>query len=191
MTTKFGRMVTNLGQLLPVILLYPLVKWPCEIIWQIKTSTTSAYSHQIWQDGDQPSGTPTCNITLPFGHVVLKDDETNEKHISITTMPMTIKPAEVWLTMKSSYQQSHMTFKSRGLVRLRDKLKSLYLHFYNVYGHKAWHDGDLTWTASHDFKITWSCKITWQTKFIIYQTLQCLWLSGLAGCRYIMRSFFS
>ena len=34
---------------------------------------------------------------------------------------------------------------------------------------------------SHDHIITWSCKITWQTKIIIYPLTQCPWLSILAA----------
>ena len=34
---------------------------------------------------------------------------------------------------------------------------------------------------SHDHIITWSCKITWQTKIITNPLTQRLWLSSLAG----------
>ena len=37
MATKPGRMVTNLEQLLPIMLLYPFVTWSCEITWLVKT----------------------------------------------------------------------------------------------------------------------------------------------------------
>ena len=33
---------------------------------------------------------------------------------------------------------------------------------------------------SHDLIITWSCKITWQTKIIIFPLPRCLWLPNLA-----------
>ena len=128
----------------------------------------------------------------------------------------------------------HMTFWSRGLVRSRDKLKPLYLHYHSTYGHQTWQDGNLPWWApaykvtwffdhvvfwdivtnwkpyisttampmmagwwltlsdfyikSHDHIITWSCKISWQTKIIIYPLTQCLWLSILAGWGCTMRS---
>ena len=36
MATKLGRMVTNLEQLLAILLLYPLVTWSCKITWQTK-----------------------------------------------------------------------------------------------------------------------------------------------------------
>ena len=37
--------------------------------------------------------------------------------------------------------------------------------------------------------ITWSYKIIWQTKIIIYPLTQCLWVSILAGWRCTMKSF--
>ena len=36
MATKLGRMVANLGELLPIMLIYPLVTCLCEIEWQAK-----------------------------------------------------------------------------------------------------------------------------------------------------------
>ena len=37
----------------------------------------------------------------------------------------------------------HMTLLSRGLVKSLSKLKALYLHYFSVYGHQTWQDGDL------------------------------------------------
>ena len=34
MANKIGRMVTNFERLPPIMILYPLVTWSCEIIWQ-------------------------------------------------------------------------------------------------------------------------------------------------------------
>ena len=44
---------------------------------------------------------------------------------------------------------------------------------------------------AHDHIITWSCKIMWQNKIIIYPLTQCLWLSILAGEEYTMSSSLS
>ena len=49
-----------------------------------------------------------------------------------------------WLTLRSSYP-CYFTLWSSGIGKLRDKLKSLYLHYHNVFGHKTWQDGDLPW----------------------------------------------
>ena len=35
------------------------------------------------------------------------------------------------------------SYEPRGPSRSRDKLKSLYLHYRNVYGHKIWQDDGL------------------------------------------------
>ena len=47
-----------------------------------------------------------------------------------------------------------LIFWSRDLVMLRDKLKPLYLHYHNIYGHKTWQDGDLPLVAS-THKVKW------------------------------------
>ena len=64
-----------------------------------------------------------------------------------------------------------MTLWACGFVRSYDKLKSLYLHYHSVYGHKTWQMviylyGFLP-LKSHDLLIRWFCEITWQPKIII------------------------
>ena len=39
------------------------------------------------------------------------------------------------------------SFWSRDLVRSRGKLKLLYFHYYSVYEHQTWQEGDLPWGA--------------------------------------------
>ena len=46
------------------------------------------------------------------------------------------------------------SYEPRGPSRSRDKLKSLYLLYRNVYGHKIWQDDDLLWAAS-THRVTW------------------------------------
>ena len=43
---------------------------------------------------------------------------------------------------------------SRGPARSRDKLKLLYLHHHNVYGHITWYEGNLLW-ATFSHKVLW------------------------------------
>ena len=77
--------------------------------------------------------------------------------------------------------------------RLRDKPKSLYLHYHSVYVV----DSILTLLErvlsikSHDHVITWFCENTWQTKIIIYPLPQCLWPTKLIGWGYTKGSFLS
>ena len=40
-----------------------------------------------------------------------------------------------------------MALESRDLVRSCDKLKILYVHYQNAYGHETWQDGYLLWGA--------------------------------------------
>ena len=42
-------------------------------------------------------------------------------------------------------------------MRLRDKLKTLYFHYHNAYGHKTWKDDNLPRVAS-THKVTWLYK---------------------------------
>ena len=58
-------------------------------------------------------------------------------------------------------------FLSRGLVRSRDNLKLLYLHYHNIYGYKTRQDGDLPCLYLNYISLT-----------------QCLWLSTLTGWSY-------
>ena len=60
-----------------------------------------------------------------------------------------------------------MTLEERGLVRLRDKLRILYLHYNNTYDHQSWQDGSVT-VKSHGHFSTLSWEIKWQTKLNIF-----------------------
>ena len=85
--------------------------------------------------------------------------------------------AGVWLTMRGSHPKIPMTLWSFGLSRSRNKLK--HLHHHDVYGHRPWHDGEwLLPIKPRDHKISWSCKITWQTKKIIYPYGYRTWQGG-------------
>ena len=79
----------------------------------------------------------------------------------------------------------YLTLWLRGLWGSRDNLKLLYLHNRNIYGHKTWEHGAflacLTYIKSNYHRITWSFKITWPAKIIIYLLTKCLWLPILAG----------
>ena len=55
MHIKLGRMMTNLEGLLPMMLLYSLITWSCEIIWQSKVINMS---------------TTTVRIETKFGRMV-------------------------------------------------------------------------------------------------------------------------
>ena len=54
----------------------------------------------------------------------------------------------------NSCLESQMILWSRGLIRSCDKLKSLYLHFLSVFGHKIGDNGNLPWWAPV-YKIIW------------------------------------
>ena len=132
-------MVTNLERLLPIMLLYLLVTWSCEI-----TGRT--------------------------------------KNISNTTMPTTIKLGR-GMTYHERFTHNAAWPLNTCLTGSRDKLKPLFRHYRNAFGHKTWQGDDLTWTSNNHI-ITWSYEIIWQTK-IAYPLPQCLRLPNLAQWGYI------
>ena len=50
-----------------------------------------------------------------------------------------------WLTYKDFYSKSPMTFSSRGLAKLCEKLKQWYLHYHSISGHQTEQDVYLPW----------------------------------------------
>ena len=82
---------------------------------------------------------------------------------------------------------------SRVLTKLHDKIRPLYLHYYSVYRHQTWQDGDLTQRVpTHKVTkplVTWVCKIAWQTKSIhLFALPQCPWPPNVAGWWRSMRA---
>ena len=70
MATKFGRILTYLGQLPVINLLDPLITLPCKMAWPAKTIVYlyhSVYGHQSWQDAVLSWETSTFKFTRPFG----------------------------------------------------------------------------------------------------------------------------
>ena len=98
--------------------------------------------------------------------------------------------AGCWLTLRGSYL-SYSTLWSRGLARLREKLKPLYFYYHCAYCHQTCR----MVTNIQGFLaillyplVTWTWEFAWETKNI-YSPRQCQWPPNLAGWGYIMRSF--
>ena len=68
-----------------------------------------------------------------------------------------------------------------ALGRSCDKLKPYLYH--SLYGHQTGEDSDLLWgvSKSHDALIIWSCKITGQSKTIIFRLPHSFWPPNLGG----------
>ena len=80
LVTKLGRIVTYLDRFLLIKSQNPLIKWSCEIMRQLKTlylHYDSACGHQTWRANNLSWEASTHNVTLQFGHVVLRDHVTN------------------------------------------------------------------------------------------------------------------
>ena len=58
-------------------------------------------------------------------------------------MPIATKLRRSVTYLRGSCPCSCMTLYLRGLTASLDKLKILYLHYHNVYGHQTWHGGDI------------------------------------------------
>ena len=98
----------------------------------------------------------------------------------VSSLPQSLWPPTLagwWFTMRGSQRKSHMTLWSCGLARPpRDRLKT-YLPYQSVHGHQIWWWLTLKGSPKTLFEslVTWSCKITWQTKTIIFLLPQYLW----------------
>ena len=72
-----------------------------------------------------------------------------------------------WLLTMRGFYPCYSTLWSLALTRLRYRLKPLYPHYHNVYGHKTCKHGYLPWMflpiKSNNHIIMWFCKILWQT----------------------------
>ena len=141
MATKLGRIVNYLGSLLPIKSHDPLITWSCKIIWKTKIMISSL-PQCLWPPN--LAGQRSCEITW-------------QTKIIITPLPQCLwspKLVSWWLTMRVFQPSCYSTLWSCGLVRSRDKLKTLYLHYHNAYGHKTRQDDVLPWvTSTHE--VTW------------------------------------
>ena len=111
----------------------------------------SAYAHQTWQDGNLFSWAPAHKVISLSDHVIFWNHvATKTPYISTTTVFMATKRS--MLTYHEGLPP--IIYTPPCLVRSHDKLKTLYLHYYNAYGHKTWQDDVLPWvTSTH--KVTW------------------------------------
>ena len=86
--------------------------------------------HLTWQHGSLPLTVLTHKITWPSDLVLLRNHL--RKKTIISPLPQCLSPlnlARWWLTLSGSYSQSPTTLRSGFLVRSRNKLKPLYLHY--------------------------------------------------------------
>ena len=75
--------------------------------------------------------------------------------ISISVRPMTTKFDKqvhlqdlTWMGLiKQAWWRHH--------IKTRNKLETLYLHYYSFYSHQTWQHGNLAWWAPAD-RVTWS-----------------------------------
>ena len=98
-------------------------------------------------------------FVFPFSSVlldvILLDHVKNQNIIS--KLKQCLWPANlagVWLTLRDSDPYSCITLSLRHVARLRDDLKTLYLHYHNDYGHQTC-QGDKILRGAATLKLTW------------------------------------
>ena len=94
--------------------------------------------------------------------------------------------------MKNSYSKCYIILQSRGFLRPRDILNTLYLNLHQTNGHQTWkvvtlHEG-LSLINSHNLLDMCSREITWQIKNTISPLSQCLCSHDLPVWWHILRS---
>ena len=107
---------------------------------------------------------------------------TQQTNTIISPLPQCLWPANFtgWrLTLRDSDPQSQMMLWSRGLAKPCDKLNPLDLQHHSAHSNLTSQDTNLPWgllpIKSHNLLLTWSCKITWQTKTFTSPTVLGLW----------------
>ena len=123
--TNWSNSISNLP-LQPVIILY--------------FHYYNVYGHQTWQVGDLWSFEITWQAK---NFIFLLPDCLWSPNLT-----------RFWLTVMESCPWRCIIIWSRGFGRVRDKPKSLYLHYESLYGHLTWENGNLSWETSA-YKVKW------------------------------------
>ena len=182
MASNLGRTVTNLEGLLPIMILYLLVTWFCEI----KGQTKNIYPYSLWPPNLAGwwlilSSFYPCYSTLwSRGPARLRD-----------------KLKLLYLHYHNAY--SHLIHQlGRMVINPHGLLPLLLYHLLTWSCEIKWQTKTISslprclwlpnlarvWLSirkSHHPWITWSYEITWQTKIIISPLLQNLWPQNIAG----------
>ena len=121
-------------------------------------SLTSALPQYLWQSSNLQWGNPTFKVTWPFDKVVTWYIQ--KTYICSSAIPMATKFGTL-----VPCSGGNPPSKSRDLLITwsRDKLKHLYLHFHNTYGHQTWQGGNLP-LEDPTYLVRWSFDnvATWQ-----------------------------
>ena len=119
-----------------------------------------------------------------------QDHVTNDKHISTTRVPMATKlgrmlayldgllpikshdPLIKWSCEIPWQTKAILSLSTTTISKASTTAKPMSTKLDRMVTYLEW----LLHIKSHGFLITWSCKITWQPKIVIYTLTQCLWL---------------
>ena len=187
-TTRLGKIVAHLDGLLPIKAHDLLITWSCDITWQAKTIISSLSQHTT-KIGRM--------VTYLEGHTMLQSRgfaKSFDKRKSLYVYYQSTYGYQTWQNGDILWEASnhkvilrfdHVLFQSHVIE------KSLYIHNQSGYPYKI--GRMLTYLdeflpiKSHHPLITWSCKITWQTKTILSPLPQCLWPWNIVGWWLILK----
>ena len=138
---KSWQMLTYIDWLLPIKSHDHITMRSCKITWQTKiiiSINTMSLAINLSRLGIQWRF-PFHKVTRAFDHVVL---QVHVKYFScfITTVTRTMatKLVKWYLALRNFNPLSHTSLWTCGHVRLLNKLKTIYLYYYNTYGHQTW-----------------------------------------------------
>ena len=120
---------------------YPRMNWYKN--WYLHFYKT--YDHQIWREGTSAGFHSNETNQACAGKVITSR--------SLDKLKTFASGHQTWLdgNLPRCAPDHKVT---QPFVRLRDKRKSLYLHYHSAYGHETWQDGNLLWWAPAH-KVVW------------------------------------
>ena len=140
MPTKLGRVAIYNKELLSIRSQGPLIRWSFRSHEQLNLLYFyyhKAYGHQTWESGDLLWETFTHKFTNPVNTWSREVTWEIKKHISTTTIPMTIELGRVVTYNEELPLQSLKIPCSRGLVSSRDKL-NMQINMHIKYPQALW-----------------------------------------------------
>ena len=189
MTTKLGRMVIYLEVLLLKKSRGSWVTWSCEITWQTK-SIVCSLQQCLWAP-ILARWWLTLRGSYLWTHMDLQSHGLARSRDKLKPLYLYYQNGysqETWQDGDISWGAlTHKVIWLSDHVVLQDQVTSLKHHIFTAAVAMATKVGKiviylegLLATKLHISRVTWSCKIMWQTRSIISPLQQCLWPTNLA-----------
>ena len=155
--------------------------------------TTNLGKKVIYLDELQLQSLKSHDLSMTWSYELTRQSKTIISLLAHCLWPPNL--ASWWLAMRRFHPHCYSTIWSRGLTKSRDKLKSVYLNYHNIYDHKTKQNGDLLW-VSFTHKVKWAFNhvvladhVTNQNNYTSINTL-CMAINFWGVRIYKMRVFF-